>query len=266
MERDHERSKAGKVKDVITGIKFLFSFFTILPVKITSQEDVTTEISMKSFLFALPFAGIVLALIVVAVYYVLYSLGLGVYSAFVSAVIYMALYGFLHTEAVIDVVDALYANHSGKSAYEIIKEPTVGAMGILYGISFVLLKVGALSYLLYNNLLLEIICVVLLGRFVILPILELFSFHERSSILMLMKQNMTLPFLMLITFVYTIIGIFLSGYIFIILLIASVFISLYMTRIMQQRLNFINGDVVGFILEITELILLNIVIFAFIFQ
>ena len=63
------------------------------------------------------------------------------YSAFVCAVVYLALYGFIHTEAIIDVVDAWFASYSGKDAYKIMKESTIGAIGALYGVAFVLLKV-----------------------------------------------------------------------------------------------------------------------------
>ncbi len=35
----------------------------------------------------------------------------------------------------IDVVDAIYAKLGGKDSYKVIKEPTVGAMGVLYAFS-----------------------------------------------------------------------------------------------------------------------------------
>lgn len=39
----------------------------------------------------------------------------------------------------------------GKDAYKIMKESTIGAIGALYGVAFVLLKVGIITYVLYEK-------------------------------------------------------------------------------------------------------------------
>ena len=85
------------------------------------------------------------------------------------------LYGFLHTEAIMDVADAIYAKHSGKDAYEIIKEPTVGAMGVLYGTSLMLLKIVGIAYLLMQGYFMKFITITIISR---LSLLLLFDVHK----------------------------------------------------------------------------------------
>ncbi len=74
----------------------------------------------------------------------------------------MMMYGFIHTEAIIDVVDAIYARHSGKDAYDVIKESTVGAMGVLYAVGFMLLKIAGIIYLLIHSMFSEFISILII--------------------------------------------------------------------------------------------------------
>jgi adenosylcobinamide-GDP ribazoletransferase len=90
----------------------------------------------------------------------------------------MMLYGFLHTEAIMDVADALYAAHSGKDAYTIIKEPTVGAMGVLWAGCMVLMKVAGITYLLLHGEYALFLSILLISR---LGLLLLFFTKKFSS-------------------------------------------------------------------------------------
>ena len=128
------------MREYYLGLKFSFSYFTLLPIQFSKADDLSTKPVLGSMLFFFPLVGLVLGLLTIGLFWLLSSLSwLG---SVIAAVMYMVLYGFLHTEAVIDVADAIYASHSGKDAYAIIKDPTVGAMGVLYAVTVVLLKVG----------------------------------------------------------------------------------------------------------------------------
>ncbi|WP_299804308.1 adenosylcobinamide-GDP ribazoletransferase, partial [Sulfuricurvum sp. RIFOXYD2_FULL_44_160] len=142
---------------VYLGVKFALSYFTLLPIRFRTDDDLSHPRVLKAMLLTLPFVGALLASLSIGIFMALESLGwLG---ALIAAVAYMVLYGFIHTEAVIDVADALYAAHSGKDPYDIIKDPTVGAMGVLYGVSFTLLKIAALSTLLMHHLFLPFVVI-----------------------------------------------------------------------------------------------------------
>ena len=239
------------MKSFYLGLKFSFSYFSILPVSFKDSDDLSSKEILSVMVLSLPFVGAVLGLITVAIYIFLLK-DLGLYGAIVSAVIYMFLYGFLHTEAVLDVGDAIYASHSGKDAYKIIKEPIVGAMGVLYAFALVLLKVAGVSYMLLNSLFIEFITVLVVSR---LSLVILFNIHKfRSSFATQLKESISkrdyilslIFFISLLTIIdYSLTLIILFGILF------SIAISFWIKR----KIGFVNGDVLGATLEIVETIL-----------
>ena len=164
----------------------------------------------------------------------------------------MMLYGFIHTEAVIDVADALYASHSGKDAYEIIKEPTVGAMGVLYAIGFVLLKVAGIVYLLIYNFLMEFVAVLIISR---LSLLMLFKIHTfKSSFATQLKEAFSNKYFIISSTVFTVLGSLLTSN-FIFLLLGGLALALLISFYIKSKIGFVNGDVLGATLESVEILL-----------
>ena len=107
------------MKQLLNAFFFALSYFSIIPVFVKNME-INNE-TYKYTLVLLPLVGAILSSLVIGL-----NLGLNeffnpLYSAFVCAVVYLALYGFIHTEAIIDVVDAWFASYSGKDAYKIMK-------------------------------------------------------------------------------------------------------------------------------------------------
>jgi adenosylcobinamide-GDP ribazoletransferase len=234
------------------GIKFALSYFTLLPIRFRENDDLSHPRVLKSMLLSLPFVGALLAGLSIALFMGLESLGwLG---ALIAAVAYMVLYGFIHTEAVIDVADALYAAHGGKDPYEIIKDPTVGAMGVLYGVSFTLLKIAALSTLLMHHLFLPFIAIAVISRISVLVLIRTYDF--RSSFVSQLRGNLRLfPLILLIT-ICGALGFYLLSWLFLALFIVGVLTTLLLSFLAKKSLGFINGDVLGMSLEGVELILI----------
>ncbi|HIP11420.1 MAG TPA: adenosylcobinamide-GDP ribazoletransferase [Arcobacter sp.] len=246
------------MKDIYIGVKFCFSYFSILPVNISNDIDVTKDSIIKSFLFFLPFIGLVLGVLTVSIYYIFESysyLGL-----IVASISYMVLYGFLHTEAIADVVDALYAKHSGKDAYKVIKEPTIGAMGLLYTIVFVLLKIAVIMYIFEQNLFYEFIAVLVFSRLALVFNIYLFDIHEKSTFILMMKKNISKIFLLLALIFSSVIVILLTSFYTLALGFLVLVICMFVVKILQSKLNFVNGDVLGTSLEVGELISLFLLI------
>jgi len=205
-------------------------------------------------LFTLPLLGLILGVITVALFSLLSSLGW--YGAVVSAIFYMVLYGFIHTEAVMDVADAIYASHSGKDAYQIIKEPTVGAMGVLYALSVVLLKVSGIVFLLMNNLFLEFIVIVIISRLSLLMLIKVHNF--KSLFATKLKESLSNVYLIASFLIFTLIG-SLFTIEFILLLIEGLLLALIISYGIKLKLTFVNGDVLGATLEGVEITLLLLV-------
>lgn len=244
-----------KFKQYYLGLKFVFSYFTVIPMRFKKDDDLSSQNVLNSMLYFLPFVGFVLGFIVVIVFSFLSNLTwLG---AIISAVLYMFLYGFIHTEAILDVIDAIYAKHGGKDAYKVIKDPTVGAMGVLYSVGFVLIKVAAITYLLLNSLFLEFISVLILSRYILIFST---SFNEfKSSFLNSMKDALSFN-----TFIFSTIFTLIMSYIligtkgFLLFFLAIVF-SIIILRYIKKTLKFLNGDALGMTLELTEILLFIVV-------
>ena len=241
-------------KNLYLGIKFSFSYFSIIPIKLKSTDEIFNPHILNVMLLFLPFVGYLLGLATVTLFSILSFLGW--YGAIFSAIFYMILYGFLHTEAIIDVFDAIYASHSNKDAYEIIKEPTVGAVGVLYGISFLLLKISGIVFLLTHALFLEFIAVLVISR---LSLLSLLVFHDfKSSFVTQLKESLDYWFLALIFILITITAsIFLKS--FLIWLIIGTILGFSISIFFVNRLKFVNGDVLGATLESVEILLFLVV-------
>jgi adenosylcobinamide-GDP ribazoletransferase len=205
-------------------------------------------------LLFLPLVGFILGLLTITIFSFISHLEW--YGAVISAVVYMMLYGFIHTEAVIDVADAMYASHSGKDAYEIIKEPTVGAMGVLYAMGVVLLKVSGIVYLLTHGFFMEFIAVLIVSR---LSLLMLFKVHVfKSSFATLLKKSLSNKYFFISFTVFTIIGLFLTIK-FIFLLLIALILSYIISHTIKSKIGFVNGDVLGTTLESVEILLFLVI-------
>lgn len=237
---------------IILGINFALSHFTLLPVRFDESDDLSHPRVLKLMMLSLPFVGVLLAALTIIAFAALEPLGwLG---AIIAAVIYMVLYGFIHTEAVIDVADAVHAAHSGKDAYEIIKDPTVGAMGVLYGVSFTLLKIAALSTLLMHHQFLPFIAIAFISRLSLLVLIRINEF--RSSFVSQLHANLRVAPLILLAFVFGGIGLYALSWHFLILFVTGIFTALALSYAAKKSLGFMNGDVLGMSLEGVELVLI----------
>ena len=248
------------MKQILLGIKFALSYFTALPICFGTNDDLSHPKVLLSMLLALPLVGLLLSGLTLGIFVTVEPLGW--LAAILASVMYMALYGFIHTEAIIDVADAIYAKHSGKDPYIIIKEPSIGAMGALYGISFLLLKITALSYLLMHHLFIPFIAIAAISRISLLVLIQLNDF--RSSFVSQLKKSLHLrPLIILILIYGTLVWWFLSwsGLALFGLGIAS---ALLLCALAKKALGFINGDVLGMSLEGVELLLIFAVLLAWV--
>jgi adenosylcobinamide-GDP ribazoletransferase len=151
------------------------------------------------------------------------------------------------------VADALYAAHSGKDAYEIIKEPTVGAMGVLWAGCMVLLKVAGIVYLLLHGAYALFLSILLISRLGLL--LLFFTQKFRSSFITKMQEGFTRRYFTGSLLLFTLIGLLLSSWHFLVLLGVGLLFSYILTNQLRRKLGFINGDVLGTTLESTEILL-----------
>jgi adenosylcobinamide-GDP ribazoletransferase len=242
------------MKQILNAFYFTILYFTIIPVFVKDME--IKEETYKYTIFFLPLIGAILASIVRALTLFLNEFFNPLYSSFVAAVIYLFLYGFLHTEAICDVVDAWFASYSGKDPYKIMKESTIGAVGALYAFCFVLLKVGIITYVLYEKQYMLFLIVCIFSRLNLIYLLEYFKF-SKESLLSLAFSNGSVFSLKILCLIYLIFA-FSVGTNILLLFILSLLSFYFILKVLDKKFGFVNGDCLGFTLEHTELLLLNI--------
>jgi adenosylcobinamide-GDP ribazoletransferase len=240
------------MQDLILALKFSFSYFSIFPISFKKDDDLSKKTILGGMISFFPLVGFILSLTIVTLYTLIFS-RFEIYGAILCAIFYMVMYGFIHTEAIIDVVDAIYAKLGGKDSYKVVKEPTIGAMGVLYSFSFVLLKVNFLVYLLLNGFLKEFIAITILSRLSILIIIDTFDF--KSTFLMSLKSGLRWYHMAFALIFYISIGSIITPY-FILLFIFGLILAFFVAVVISRLIGFINGDVLGATLELVELILL----------
>jgi len=242
------------MKQILNAFYFALSYFSIIPIFVKDMK--INNDTYKYTLAFLPLVGAILASIVIVLNIFLNEFFTPLYSAFVASILYLALYGFLHLEAICDVIDAWFASYSGKDPYEIMKDPTIGAIGALYAFCFVLLKVGISTYILYEKQYALFFIVLVFSRLNLIYLLQLFKFNK-NSFLSLAFQSAGVGKIKLFAFIYVILAFVLNSNA-IILFIISMLSFYIILKILNKKFSFVNGDCLGFTLEHTELILLNI--------
>ena len=229
----------------------MLSYFTILPVRFKESDDLSSPAVLAAMLFWLPLGGLALGVLSLLVYRILFPLEW--LAGVVTGVVYLMLYGFLHTEAIMDVADALYAKHSGKDPYAVIKEPTIGAMGALWAGAMVLLKVAAIVYLLSYEAYGLFLAALMISR---LGLLLLFLTQRfRSSFITTMQQGFDRHYFSSALLLFGLVGMLLAGWYFIPLLLTGLLFAYLFGTTIAKKLGFMNGDVLGTTLETTEIIL-----------
>jgi len=242
------------MRDYWLGLKFMLSYFTILPVRFDKNDDLSKPQVLSSMLLFFPLGGLLIGSMAVGLLLLLSPLSW--LASIVAAVGYMMLYGFLHTEAIMDVTDALYASHSSKDPYAIIKEPTVGAMGVLWAGGLSLLKIAAIVYLFTHQAYALFLGILLVSRLGLLMLFYTQTF--RSTFLTTLKHTFSREHMIASLILFSMVGTILNGSEFLVLLFLGLLSSYLVTRWLRHRLSFINGDVLGTTLEVTEILLLLI--------
>jgi adenosylcobinamide-GDP ribazoletransferase len=224
-------------KDIINGIKYSISYFSILPIKVDMFE--ANDNFYKGVLFGLPLVGLLSALITIVIFIILpFPI---IYKAILCSILYLFLNGFIHLEGVADTIDGYFASFGKKDIYTVMKEPQIGAIGAIGVFCFILLKILAISYLLYCEQYIFIILAFMLSRGSIFFALDL-RFHKDSIFIQCLQNSIDISF------------------IFKLLFLPINLLTKLTLRKLKKHLGFLNGDTLGFNIEIIEIILLNIAI------
>lgn len=163
--------------------------------------------------------------------------------------------GALHLDGFADTVDGLFAPRERAEA--VMKDPHVGGMGMVFTMTFLLLKASALWFL---DAIYLLPAVLMLARYNAAVAIYFYPYIRENGMGALAKEEFTFGQLFWAT-IGVLIVMFLmpEGW----LLLATALVTfLAVTFLVAKRFGGFSGDIYGFLIEVSELLLLNILLFG----
>lgn len=231
----------------ITGLRLAFSMMTVLPF-FRMHEFKTGSNGMAAAYY--PVVGLALGGIIYAFYALLHGFLPENFLRVALFVLFTALYGALHLDGFVDTVDGLFAPPA--RALEVMKEPTIGAMGAIYGFLFLALKLSAFMSIEEFWL---FVFVPMLSRFGGALAVYAFPYVRQSGMGYAAKLELTAPLFiysaLLVSCVIAFANIWIFA-LFAVVLLKAASVSGWLS----SRFGGLSGDMYGFVIESTELALL----------
>lgn len=165
--------------------------------------------------------------------------------------LWVVLTGALHLDGLSDTIDGLFVKK--ENALEVMKDSHPGGMGVIFSFVFLLLK---LSSLLYADAYALLPVILAYSRLNATLAIYLYPYTSHG-IGELLKQELSLPMLLSSLGYVLILGYFFS---FLSALIFSLLFVVAVAPLFVKRLGGLSGDIYGFIIEFSELLLLNFII------
>jgi cobalamin 5'-phosphate synthase/cobalamin synthase len=166
---------------------------------------------------------------------------------------WVLLTGALHLDGFADTVDGLFV--AKERALEVMKDPHVGAMGMLFSGVFLLLKASALAHV---EALYLLPLVLMLSRFNASLAIYFFPYVSKNGMSTLAKEEFTRSQLLFSALYVLALGMWLSW----VLVVVSLLVLLACAYFFTRRYGGFTGDIYGFMIETTELVLLHAILFG----
>lgn len=168
--------------------------------------------------------------------------------------LWVVLTGALHIDGFSDSVDGLFVPK--EKSLEVMKDSHVGGMGMTFTFVFLALKLSSVIYLEAFYLLPIIL---MLSRFNAIIVIYFYPYISQG-VGQLLKTELEKKHLLIALFYTLVLGVTFN---FTSALLVSVITAIICATLFTKRLGGLNGDIYGFIIEVTELILLNYIIVTY---
>ena len=227
-----------------------FNMLTIIP--FFKVHDFYKGINAYSAMFY-PIVGFILGLILWGTHTLLEEYIPTTHLSVIIFTLWVLLTGALHLDGFSDTVDGLFVDK--EKSLEVMKDSHVGGMGMTFTIVFLALKLSSVIHL---------------EAFYLLPVILMFSrlnaviaiyFYDyiSSGVGKLLKEELKTKHLFFAIVYSLIIAYFFS---FASAFLLTILVLLIIGKFFTSRLGGLNGDLYGFIIEVTELVLLNYIIIS----
>nr|WP_321267379.1 adenosylcobinamide-GDP ribazoletransferase [uncultured Sulfurimonas sp.] len=235
------------MKNFFKGFALAMSMMTSIP--FFKVHDFNKGINGYAVLFY-PLIGFILGLILWATHSLLDGHLPDLHLGIIIFALWVILTGALHLDGFSDTIDGLFV--SKERAIEVMKDPNTGGMGMVFTVTFLILKASSLAvfdafYLLP--------LVLMLSRFNAVLAIYFFPYISKNGMGTLAKEELTRSQLIM-AFVYVgLLSISSFG-----LFVLTLFVLFVIKSFFIKRYGGFTGDIYGFSIEVTELILLNAIL------
>ncbi len=232
------------------GFSLAISMLTTLP--FFRVHDFFKGINGYAVMFY-PLVGFILGFILFGINYFLEPYFASTHLHIILFALWVLLTGALHLDGLSDAIDALFV--SKERAIEVMKDPHVGAMGMTFTGVFLLLKASALWHL---NAIWALPLVLMYARFNVVLAIYFFPYIRENGMSTLAKEEFTSTQLLISSIIILLMALFFTkGILLLLISLASLFFfKVWFTK----RFGGFSGDLYGFMIEGTELILLHAVL------
>ncbi|MDQ1339282.1 MAG: adenosylcobinamide-GDP ribazoletransferase [Campylobacterota bacterium] len=239
----------------MTPLAIAFSMLTTLPFfKIKSIKQGNNGKAVGFY----PLVGLVLGFIVYFAWILLGDLLPQTHLKVLLFVFFIILYGAIHLDGFADTVDGLFVYEKEK-ALEVMKDPNIGAMGAIFVFLFLIAKLS--SFLALDDLFLFVL-VPMLSRYGAVIAIKKYDYVRKDGIATLAKNELPLKIFILSSLFVFIVGVLIDFEIFLVLFIFVIIFTFILCEFFKRKYDGLSGDMYGFIIELNELLLLNILIVA----
>ena len=269
-----------KIKLTWYSFWYAIAFLTRIPaVNLSKALTLNNKEISQGSLYFYPVVGLIIGLIMSVVYFVcewqvghssvltstnLVSTGFDSSSLVIAAMmllVWCLITGGLHLDGLADAADAWVGGYGDKQrTLDIMKDPTVGPMGVMLVVLVLLLKFAALVVVVDKldgfYLVGLILTVPMLARFSILPLFYFTPYVREKGLGSNLKQSISpLLFIFVTTACMLLTVVFVQQKSIFILILATA-ILLWARNIMMQRIDGTTGDTAGAMIEVQEAFLL----------
>ena len=234
----------------LKGFALAWNMLTIIP--LFKVHDFFKGINGISAMFY-PLVGFLIGGILYGIYIGVNAIFPPVHSAVLLFVLWVVLTGALHLDGFSDCVDGLFVPK--EKALAVMKDSYVGGMGMILSVVFILFKASSLIFL---NDLLFLPLILALARLNAVIVIYLFPYIS-SGVGRLIKEELTF---LHVAFALLYVGVWSFFMNSLWLVPLSLFFAISLAAFFQKRYGGLNGDMYGFIIETSELFLLNTLIVA----
>ncbi len=235
------------MKNFFKGFALAVSMMTSIP--FFKIHDFNKGINGYAALFY-PLVGLLLGLILWGAHSLLDGHIPDLHLGIIIFALWVILTGALHLDGFSDTIDGLFVSKT--RAIEVMKDPNTGGMGMIFTVTFLILKASSLAVLDAFYLL---PIVLLLSRFNAVLAIYFFPYISQNGMGTLAKAELK-GFQVFMARVYVGILCFSTLWLFAL----SLFVLFVIKTFFIKRYGGFSGDIYGFSIEVTELILLNAIL------